>query len=137
MQELYETMLARLRNSGIPEVYPAYDAVPLDRKSSALFAVLSQQSLLFGDAYPVKQGAVYPFTADFRVDLLTPMTADPQDTVKYFFTRIVPAMLGSDCLFLRFDAQCPKVDLKLGRMVFGGVFRLCGAFCVTETEESA
>lgn len=137
MEEIYQQMLGRLRNSGISEVYPAFDAVPVQKKSHSLFTVLSMQNMQFGDAYPAEGGAVYPFTANFRADLLTPMTADPQETMQLFFSEIVPALLGTDCVFLRFDAEPPRVDLKLQKMVFGGEFRLNGAFCVTEMEGTA
>lgn len=137
MQELYRMVLERLQNSGIREVYTSFDAVPVEKKSRRLFTVISVQKMEFGDAFPARNGAVYPFTAELRVDLLTPMLEVPQDTVRYFFERIVPAMLGADCVFLKFDAQSPKIDLKLERMVCGGTFRLHGAFCIGETEESA
>ncbi len=130
-------VLERLQNSGIREVYTSFDAVSVEKKSRRLFTVISVQKMEFGDAFPARNGAVYPFTAELRVDLLTPMLEDPQDTVRFFFERIVPAMLGADCVFLKFDAHSPKIDLKLERMVCGGTFRLHGAFCIGETEESA
>ncbi len=137
MQELYRTVLERLQSSGIREVYTSFDAVPVEKKSHKLFTVISVQQVEFGDAFPASGGAVYPFTAEFHVDLLSPMLADPQDAAQFFFRKIVPAMLGADCVFLKFDAQSPKIDLKLERMVCGGTFRLHGAFCIGETEESA
>ncbi len=137
MEKIYQSILARLKACGISEVYPSFDAVPVARKSQTLFTVLSLQRVQFGEAYPAEGGAVYPFTADFRISMLTPMTADPQDTARFFFSAIVPAMLGTDCLFVKFDAQNPSIDLKLGRMVFGGQFCLNGAFRVTETEGTA
>ncbi|MBE6851526.1 MAG: hypothetical protein E7504_07350 [Ruminococcus sp.] len=137
MQEIYRMMLERLRSSGVPEVYASFDALPVEKKSRTLFTVLSLQQVDFGESYPIMGGGAYPFTADFRVDLLTPMMVDPQDTARFFFQRIVPAMLGTDCMFLKFDAQSPKIDLRLERMVYGGTFRLHGAFCIGETEESA
>jgi len=81
--------------------------VPVEKKSRAMFTVLSLQNVQFGEAYPAKDGAVYPFTAEFRADLLTPMNIDPQGTMKFFFSKIVPAMLGSDCLFTGFDTALP------------------------------
>lgn len=137
MDEICQTLLARLKNAGIPEVYPAFDAVPLKAKSAALFTVLSIRNMQCGEGYPAEGGAVYPFTADVRADLLAPMTADAQELLQYFFVHIVPAMLGADCLCLRFDAGMPKVDVKMQKMVFGGEFRLNGAFYVSETEETA
>ncbi len=137
MDEICQMLLARLKNAGIPEVYPAFDAVPVRCKSHALFTVLTLRGMQFGDAYPCEAGAVYPFTADVRADLLAPMTADAQDLVRHFLAVTVPAMLGTDCLFLRFDAGMPQVDVKLQKMVYGGEFRLHGAICVQKTEGTA
>ncbi len=137
MDEICQMLLARLKNVGIPEVYTAFDAVPVRCKSSVLFTVLTLRSIRFGDAYPCKAGAVYPFMADVRADLLAPMTADAQELVRHFFAVTIPAMLGTDCLFLRFDAGMPQADLKLQKMVYGGEFRLHGAFCAQKTEGSA
>lgn len=136
MEQMYQMMMDRLHSCGITEVYTAFDAVPVEKKSRAMFTVLSLQNVQFGEAYPAKDGAVYPFTAEFRADLLTPMNIDPQGTMKFFFSKIVPAMLGSDCLFTGFDTALPRVDLKLRRMVYGGTFRLHGAFCMSMAPET-
>lgn len=137
MEEIYQSLLARLRDSGIKEVYPSFDAVPVAKKSGVLFTVLEPMQVQYGAAYPMQSGAVYPFTADFRISMLTPMTADPQETARFFYTKIVPAMLGTDHLFTHFEAQPPQIDLKLRRMVQQCTFRVHGALCVTETEVQA
>lgn len=137
MHEISQMLLERLKNAGIPEIYPAFDAVPLRQKSSSLFTVLSVSRIECKEGFPVQGGAAYPFTAQIRADLLAPMTADAQSMQTYFFAEIVPAMLGADCLFLRLDAGSPKTDLQLQKVVFGGEFRLNGVFYVTETEETA
>lgn len=137
MHEIYKIMLERLKSCGIAEVYPAFDAVPVGKKSHALFAVLVPEEVTFGEGYPVKNGAVYPFTARLQVALLTPMQADMQDTMRFFFAKVIPAMLGADCTFGRFEAGLPKPDLRLQKMVCGGTFRLNGSYYhASETEGS-
>lgn len=137
MDELLQLLLARLRDAGIPQVCPAFDAVPVCRKSSDAFTVLTVQSMEFGDGFPAEHGIVHPFTAAIRAELLAPMETDAQKLMQRYFQEIVPAMLGTDCLFLRFDTGMPRVDAKLQKLVFGGEFHLHGTFCTQEGEESA
>lgn len=136
MQELLQRLLERLQSCGVGEVYASFDALPVDKKSHSCFTVIGLEQVKTGEGYPVENGTAYPFTAQLRVDLLTPMTENPRESQRRFFESIVPAMAQEECCLLRFDAGAPKPDLRLGRMVYGGSFCLLGVLC-TQKEDAA
>lgn len=136
MQELLQELLGRLQGCGIGEVYASFDALPVEKKSHSCFTVIGLEQVKSGEGYPMENGTAYPFTAQLRVDLLTPMTESPRESQRRFFESIVPAMAQEECSLLRFDAGAPKPDLRLGRMVYGGSFCLLGVLC-TQKEDAA
>ncbi len=137
MQEILQRLLERLQSSGVGEVYASFDALPVEKKSSRIFTVLGLMQVKTGEGYPVERGVAYPFAAQLRVDLLTPMPENPQNSQRIFFEKIVPAMAQEECCLFSFDAGEPKPDLRLGRMVYGGTFCLHGVICMTNEEDAA
>lgn len=137
MQEILQRLLERLQSSGVGEVYASFDALPVEKKSHSCFTVIGLEQVKTGEGYPVEKGVAYPFTAQLRVDILTPMTENPQESQRLFFEKIVHAMAQEECSLLRFDAGAPKPDLRLGRMVYGGTFCLHGAICMINEEDAA
>ena len=137
MQEILQKLLERLQGCGAGEVYASFDALPVEKKSHSCFTVVGLEQVKTGEGYPVEKGVAYPFTAQLRVDLLTPMTENPQESQRLFFEKIVPAMAQEECSLLRFDAGAPKPDLRLGRMVYGGTFCLLGVLCTQKEDDAA
>ena len=87
MQELFEQILTVLRGEDHQEIYPSFDAVPVSRKSTALFTVVAPESLQIEPVIPVglERAALlaYPFSAVYKVSVLIPMT-EPLDTAEDF-----------------------------------------------------
>ncbi len=137
MEELYALLAGRLRNARITEVYPGFDAVPVQKKSAVQFVILSVQEIRFGETRCVQGGTVHPFSAAVRADLHLPMTAQAQAAAAYFYERLVPALLQDECQCRSFAVQPPHGDAKLQKLVFGGEFRFDGVLCVSGEEETS
>ena len=134
MRKFLQGLVGRLRICGIGEVYSSFDALPVEKKSHSRFTVIGIDGASTGEAYPVENGIAYPFTMQLRAELLTPMTVAAEDAVYFFFEKLLPVLVEEGFLPLKFDAGMPKTDLRLGKLVYGGTFRLQGAFCVTKED---
>lgn len=134
MEAIFQAVLARLRGEDLTEIYPSFDAVPLEKKSKERFTVLTMEQVQLQEPYPAEMGTVYPFTADFRLDVLSPMTGDPQVSAGFFFSVLVPRLLEEDCTIREIRTDSPKVDLQLQRLVCSGTFRMSGLYVPAESE---
>lgn len=126
MQELFAQILAVLRGEDHQEIYPSFDAVPVSRKSTKLFTVVSPESVQLEPVIPAglesTAGNACPASAVYRVSVLIPMTQPLETAEEYFDTVILPRMesIGSTLC----DVLPPQVDAALGRVVMQGKFRL-------------
>lgn len=134
MDEIWQELLDQLRGSGIGEVYPSFDAVPVSGKSDRRFLVLEPTQVQYGEAYPKQDGVVYPFQADFCISVLTPMTVALPEEERFVCQKLLPALLGMDAPVWEITVKPVEIDLRLGKMVQRCTFRIKGALCVTETE---
>ncbi len=137
MEALLEMMLARLRGKDLTEIYAGFDGNPAEQKSGARFGVLTQDETVFGRAFPSPEGEVHPFTAQFRLDVLTPMTDSPGAAQSWFETVLLPRLLDGDGTVEELRMDKPAVDLKLRKLVCTWHFRLRGWYLAAEGEESA
>ncbi len=137
MDKIWLDFVERLRDSDIGEVYPSFDAVPVEKKSKQRFTVIEPTQVQYGEAYPMKDGAVYPFTADFCVSTLTPMTISLVDAEAFVCQQLVPALFGTGSLMREIVIKPVEIDLKLGKMVHRCTFRIKGSLCVTKSEVQA
>jgi hypothetical protein len=126
MQNLLAYILNVLRGEDHQEVYPSFDAVPVSRKSTALFTVVSPESVQIEPVIPVGlEGTAvlaYPFSAVYKVSVLIPMTQPLGTAENYFYNVILPRMesVGSTLC----DVLPAHADAALGRVVMQGKFRL-------------
>lgn len=130
MQDLLTHVLSALRDSDLKEVYPSFDAVPVSRKSSALFTVITQESIQIEPCFPYGLTDIfrkaYPFSAVFKVSVLVPMSQPLETAEDYFYHDVAPVMetLGSTLC----DVLPPHVDAALGRIVMEARYRARGVF---------
>ncbi len=137
MDQIWMDFVEKLRNSGIGEVYPSFDAVPVSKKSQQRFTVIEPTAVQYGEAYPMKDGTVYPFAADFCVSTLTPMTVSLVDAEAFVCQDLVAALFGMGSLMREIVIKPVEIDQKLGKMVHRCIFSIKGAVCVTKTEVQA
>ena len=126
MTNLLAYILNALRGDDHQEVYPSFDAVPVSRKSTALFTVVAPESVQIEPVIPVglERAALlaYPFSAVYKVSVLIPMTQPLATAENYFYNTILPRMesVGSTLC----DVLPAHVDAALGKVVMQGKFRL-------------
>ncbi len=135
MQDLYLTMLDKLRTRADGEVYSSFDAVPVRKKSPRRFAVLTLEGMKTGKPFPVQGGEVHPFALQMRVDVLCPMDAYPEEAMLWFETKLLPVILNCTTSEVRMDP--PDVDLKLQKLVCSWHFAQYGEYRMMETEGEA
>ena len=127
MLALFKEIMERFCGGELREVYPSFDAVPFDRKSDRLFTVLAPESVQFDAPFPQggEKGAL-PFSLVCKVSVLTPMQAPVSVAEAFFYTTVLPRMeaLGS----VLCEVAPPQVDIRLGRVVLEGKFRLRGVY---------
>ena len=116
MQKLMELVLDQLKKGAVEELYPAFDAVPYPTKSETLFVVAAPERIQLEAPFVCHSTAVHPFTADIRISVLIPM----------LYQKILPQMERL-CAVLC-EVSAPQVDVKLGRVVLAGVFRMRGLY---------
>jgi len=135
MNALARQMISDLhQNEPDFEIYSSFDAIPLVCKSKSLFVVLSMEKVCFSTPFRDSSGNITPFTADFRVSVLTPI-ANPCETLKdFFYTVIVPRMQEAGYLLCEMKAEEIRPDYKLQKLVYGGYFRVRGVQIPDEQE---
>ncbi|MBQ4465389.1 MAG: hypothetical protein II916_05450 [Oscillospiraceae bacterium] len=124
MQVLFDEILRRLRGSDQTEVYPSFDAVPVGKKSAALFTVLTAESVKLGTPFPEGACVCCPFSAVFTVSVLVPMTSPLETAEDHFYDRLLPRMRGIGCVLC--EVRAARVDVKLGRIIMDARFTVSG-----------
>lgn len=124
MLDLLDEILSRLRNGGVREVYPSFDAVPFSRKSKECVTIVSTESVQLEAPFPDGDAGVYPFTAVYRVSVLIPTDLPLRRAEDLFYETIVPQMESFGSVLC--EAKTAHVDAVLGRVVMEGRFRLRG-----------
>lgn len=119
------------------EIYPSFDALPVSGKSKKLFVVISPEIFKLSQAFPDGSSGISPFTADFRIYVLTSMTTPNEKLMEFFYSVIIPQMHSAHCFLYEMQSEAPKVDLKLQKLVYSGIFRLKGLYLPDKQEESA
>jgi hypothetical protein len=128
MQDLFDHILDVLRGEDQQEIYPSFDAVPVSRKSTMLFTVVSLDSVQLEPEFPggitsIMTGA-FPFTAVFQISVLVPMSQPLETAEDHFYTVILPRMESAGSTLC--DVLPAHTDAALGRIVMEGRFRLRG-----------
>ncbi len=126
MQKLMELVLDQLKKGAVEELYPAFDAVPYPTKSETLFVVAAPERIQLEAPFVCHSTAVHPFTADIRISVLIPMTSHISRAEDMLYQKILPQMERL-CAVLC-EVSAPQVDVKLGRVVLAGVFRMRGLY---------
>ena len=136
MNTLFNQTFSHLKETETDfELYASFDAVPMVCKSKSLFVVLSMEKVRFSTPFPNGNGGVTPFTADFRVSVLTPIASPCQSLVNFFYSVIVPRMQEAGYLLCEMQSDEVKPDYKLQKLVYSGFFRAKGV--QVREEESA
>lgn len=130
MQALFDLILRRLRGSDQTEVYPSFDAVPVSKKSAALFTVVSPESVQLDAPFADGQSGARTFTAIVTVSVLVPMTSPLETAEDQFYDVLLPRMDTLGCVLC--EVRPAHVDIKLGRIVMEGKFRISGVYLTEE-----
>lgn len=138
MQDLIAELIRILKSDDLDfEIYTSYDAIPVREKSQKLFVVVSQEHMqLSHSAYDGKK-TISSFTADFRISVLVPMTTPSERVLEFFYSRIVPPMHHTGCILHEMQADAPKADVRLQKLVYSGLFRLRGLYLPESPEVTA
>lgn len=138
MNELLSMLLNLLKNQPdlqYLEVYPSFDMLPLSSKSKKLFLVISPETFRLSEAFPDGNSGIAPFTADFRFSLLASMNTPSERLLESFYSVLVPKLHSANCFLYEMQSDSPKIDLKLQKLVYSGLFRLKGLY-IPEQEDS-
>lgn len=123
MNELLNQILNLLKNQGI-EVYPSFDMIPVMRKSGKLFVVVTPEQFRLEFAFADGLTGSSPFTAEFRISVLTPMNVPGETLVAFLDTEILPHLRTIG--LYEWQTGTPEIDLKLQKQVCSGLLRLKG-----------
>ncbi len=134
MQALLDMVLEKLRTVCGNDLYPAFDAVPVPKKSDRLFTVAALEKVQMDARIPNGGRGLLPFTAFVNVAVLVPMTAPACRAETHFYQKILPAMQA--CGAVLCEVQAAQVDVKLQRLVLRGTFRIKGLY-LTDMEVTA
>ncbi|MDE5563894.1 MAG: hypothetical protein K2I93_01960, partial [Oscillospiraceae bacterium] len=132
--ELLDMVLGKLRTVCGNELYPAFDAVPLPKKSDRLFTVVALEKVQMDFRIPDGKKGVLPFTAFVKVAVLVPMDAPVCRAETHFYQNVLPVM--QECGAVLCEVQAAQVDIKLQRLVLWGTFRMKGLY-LTDAEVTA
>ncbi len=133
MNELLMLLITTLK-SYYSEIYPSFDAVPVNAKSRTLFVVVSPENFQIQQSFPGETSGISPFSASFRISALCPASASADRLTAFFDSVIIPALC--DGFLTELQCEAPRTDSKLQKLVCSGVFRMKGLY-LPEQEETA
>ncbi|MBR1555902.1 MAG: hypothetical protein IJ644_11010 [Oscillospiraceae bacterium] len=119
------------------EVYPTFDAVPVSSKSHKLFVVLSPECFQLHQAFPDGNSGIAPFTATFRISVLAPAVTPAEKLLEFFYSVLVPVLHSANCFLSETQADAPKTDGRLQKLVYSGTFRLKGVYVPDNDSQEA
>ena len=126
VQALFEQVIARIRAGGLREVYPSFDAVPVSKKSSTLFAVVEPKQVQMDAPFADGSRGAVPFTAVYSIHLLIPMTQPLETAEDVFYGTVLPSLAPMGCVLC--EVVPAHVDVKLGRVVMEAKCRQRGVY---------
>ncbi len=110
------------------ELYTSFDNVPIREKSSQLFVVVSPVNFRLNHSFPSKNGRITSFTADFQIDLLSPMTTPETEMLKFFYTVVVPAMHSVNCSVSEIKVDAWKINRTIQKATYRASFQCKGLY---------
>ncbi len=135
MHELLSMLMNLFASQSEIEVYSSFDMLPLSSKSKKLFLVISPEVFQLNQPFSNGTANFSPFTADFRLSLLSAMNTPNDKLLEYFYSVLVPKLHAENCFLYEMQSDSPKIDLKLQKLVYSGLFRLKGLY-IPEQEVS-
>ena len=133
MRALFDEVIARIRAGGVQQVYPSFDAVPVMKKSNVLFAVVEPKRVQMNTPFADGSRGAVPFTAEYAVHLLIPMTQPLQTAENVFYERVLPSLSPMGSVLC--EVVPAHADVKLGRVVMEARFRQRGVYLREEAGE--
>jgi len=123
---IHEIVLQAVRGDDLKEVYPSFDAVPVTKKSSRLFTVVGLEKIQTEPVIPDSQNGVVPFTAVFRVSVVTDFKSPLHLSEDFFFQTVFPRMAEIGAVLC--EVRSASVDTKLQKIIFVGLFSVKGFY---------
>jgi hypothetical protein len=138
MNELINMLTAMLENQPdcqYLEVYSSFDALPVSSKSKKLFLVITPECFCLNTAFPDgNAGGLAPFTADLKFSLLAPALTPSDKLLEFFYSVLMPKLHTANCFLYEMQAEAPKTDYRLQKLVYAGKFRIKGIYAPNREE---
>lgn len=126
LKTIISDIINLLTEHGVKEVYSAFDAVDIQRKSKGIFSVAEIRS--FSSSVPIySQNYVYiPFKADISLRITAPESWTMDRLYTYFDELIAPAVKSMSSLNSSINDITIKPDSNIHRLVLTVDFSTAG-----------
>lgn len=115
-----------LLKSGLKEVYSAYDAVSVERKSRNFYTIIGIDAFEFQQPIYSPVTVFTPYKAEIYIDVTAPEKYSMQKLYEYFSEKIKPVIMeisGIDCYIKKVSM---KHDTQINRLVLSAKISVTG-----------
>ena len=118
LKDIIDSVAEALSESGVDEVYSAFDAIPIDNKSKSFFTTVGISA--FESSVPIyTYFMIYlPFKAELEINVTAPKNISMEQLYSYYDEKIQPVvhrLEGLSCsvkkLSLRYDTNVQRLVL--------------------------
>ena len=126
IRNIIESLVTELRNSGVTEIYSAFDAIPVSRKSSGFFTVADIGGFECDRPIYSQYTVFMPFKSEVLLSVTAPEDSRLDRLYSYFGSDIEPVLLSLSDLDCRLSKVTVKHDSNIRRLVLTASFSVCG-----------
>lgn len=129
INSIINEIIEKLRASGLKEVYSAYDAVSVERKSRNFYTIIGLDTFELHQPIYSPATVFTPYKAEIYMNVTAPENYSMQKLYEYFSEKIKPVIMensGLDCYIKKVSM---KHDTQINRLI------LCAKISVTGIEK--
>ncbi|MDE6835225.1 MAG: hypothetical protein K2J39_13410 [Ruminococcus sp.] len=126
INSVIKEVIEKLSASGLKDVYSAYDAVPVERKSRSFYTIIGADS--FESQQPIYSPVTVfmPYKAEIYINITAPENYSMQNLYEYFSANIKPVIMENSGLDFYIKKVSMKHDTQICRLVLTAKISVTG-----------
>lgn len=126
INSIINEVVEKLSASGLKEVYSAYDAVPVERKSRSFYTIIGLDS--FESQQPVysPETVFIPYKAEIFINVTAPESYSMRKLYEYFSGNIKPVIMENTGIDFYIKKVSMKHDTQISRLVLTAKISVTG-----------
>ena len=126
INSIIDEVVEKLSANGLKDVYSAYDAVPVERKSRNFYTIIGLDT--FESQQPIYSPATVfmPYKAEIYINVTAPESYSMQKLYEYFSGNIKPVIMENSGLDFYIKKVSMKHDTQISRLVLTAKISVTG-----------